>query len=44
MTGGAGDYCIPEEEQPVGVRAARGLVAGIQAKWDGTTNKFEVVL
>lgn len=44
MTGGVGDYYIPEEEQPIGVRAARGFVSGIITKWDTTTNKFEVIL
>ncbi|GBF89919.1 hypothetical protein Rsub_02623 [Raphidocelis subcapitata] len=46
MTGGVGDYymSIPEDEQPVGVRAIRGAAAALRDKWNGTTNKAEVFL
>jgi len=44
MTGGAGDYYIPEDQQPVGVRAARDLVSTFTTKWTTTTNKGQVLL
>ena len=43
MTGGVGDYYIPEEEQPVGVRVARGFWQRIYDAWEATPDKPRVL-
>jgi hypothetical protein len=44
MTGGVGDYIIPDvEEQPIGVQLARGTAAAVRDKWNSTTNKGQVI-